>query len=303
MNRARERRAVHGIVLLDKPVGITSNAALQRVKRLFNATKAGHTGNLDGPASGLLPVCLGEATKVTPYLLDADKEYVARIAFGIRTTTADAAGEVIETRSVPALDVEAVDRVLRRFQGEIEQVPPMYSALKHQGERLYRLAAQGVTVERKARTVTIHAIERLALGASDLEIRVRCSKGTYIRTLAEDIGGALGTVAHLLALRRTRVAPFGIEDAHALDELERRAAAGMQELDAVLIAMDLALPQLAAVQFSRDSAYYVRTGQAVRTAGAAAGLLRMYDEEGRFMGIGERIADGRVAPRRLVNRN
>lgn len=303
MNRARERRAVHGIVLLDKPVGITSNAALQRVKRLFNATKAGHTGNLDGPASGLLPVCLGEATKVTPYLLDADKEYVARIAFGIRTTTADAAGEVIETRSVPALDVEAVDRVLRRFQGEIEQVPPMYSALKHQGERLYRLAAQGVTVERKARTVTIHAIERLALGAADLEIRVRCSKGTYIRTLAEDIGGALGTVAHLLALRRTRVAPFGIEDAHALDELERRAAAGMQELDAVLIAMDLALPQLAAVQFSRDSAYYVRTGQAVRTAGAAAGLLRMYDEEGRFMGIGERIADGRVAPRRLVNRN
>ncbi|MCC6716076.1 MAG: tRNA pseudouridine(55) synthase TruB [Gammaproteobacteria bacterium] len=303
MNRARERRAVHGIVLLDKPVGITSNAALQRVKRLFNATKAGHTGNLDGPASGLLPVCLGEATKVTPYLLDADKEYVARIAFGIRTTTADAAGEVIETRSVPALDVEAVDRVLRRFQGEIEQVPPMYSALKHQGERLYRLAAQGVTVERKARTVTIHAIERLALGASDLEIRVRCSKGTYIRTLAEDIGGALGTVAHLLALRRTRVAPFGIEDAHALDELERRAAAGMQELDAVLIAMDLALPQLAAVQFSRDSAYYVRTGQAVRTAGAAAGLLRMYDEEGRFMGIGERIEDGRVAPRRLVNRN
>lgn len=303
MNRARERRAVHGIVLLDKPVGITSNMALQRVKRLFNATKAGHTGNLDGPASGLLPVCLGEATKVTPYLLDADKEYVARIAFGTRTTTADAAGEVIESRPVPALDVDAVDGALRRFLGEIEQVPPMYSALKHRGERLYRLAAQGVTVERKARTVTIHAIERLALGASELEIRVRCSKGTYIRTLAEDIGGALGTVAHLLALRRTRVAPFGIEDAHALDELERRAAAGMQALDAVLIAMDLALPQLAAVQFSRDSAYYVRTGQAVRTAGAAAGLLRMYDEEGRFMGIGERIEDGRVAPRRLVNRS
>ncbi len=303
MNRARERRAVHGIVLLDKPVGITSNMALQRVKRLFNATKAGHTGNLDGPASGLLPVCLGEATKVTPYLLDADKEYVARIAFGTRTTTADAAGEVIESRPVPALDVDAVDGALRRFLGEIEQVPPMYSALKHRGERLYRLAAQGLTVERKARTVTIHAIERLALGASELEIRVRCSKGTYIRTLAEDIGGALGTVAHLLALRRTRVAPFGIEDAHALDELERRAAAGMQALDAVLIAMDLALPQLAAVQFSRDSAYYVRTGQAVRTAGAAAGLLRMYDEEGRFMGIGERIEDGRVAPRRLVNRS
>ncbi|MCG3200409.1 MAG: tRNA pseudouridine synthase B [Gammaproteobacteria bacterium] len=303
MNHARERRAVHGIVLLDKPVGITSNTALQRVKRLFNAAKAGHTGNLDGPASGLLPVCLGEATKVTPYLLDADKEYVARIGFGARTTTADAAGEVIETRPVPALDVEEVDGALRRFLGEIEQVPPMYSALKHQGERLYRLAARGVTVERKARTVTIHAIERLALSATELEVRVRCSKGTYIRTLAEDIGGALGTVAHLLALRRTRVAPFGVEDALALDELERRAQVGAHALDAVLVAMDLALPQLAAVQFSRDSAYYIRTGQAVRTAGAGAGLLRMYDEQGRFMGIGERIEDGRVAPRRLVNWN
>lgn len=303
MNHARERRAVHGIVLLDKPVGITSNTALQRVKRLFNAAKAGHTGNLDGPASGLLPVCLGEATKVTPYLLDADKEYVARIGFGARTTTADAAGEVIETRPVPALDVEEVDGALRRFLGEIEQVPPMYSALKHQGERLYRLAARGVTVERKARTVTIHAIERLALSATELEVRVRCSKGTYIRTLAEDIGGALGTVAHLLALRRTRVAPFGVEDALALDELERRAQDGAHALDAVLVAMDLALPQLAAVQFSRDSAYYIRTGQAVRTAGAGAGLLRMYDEQGRFMGIGERIEDGRVAPRRLVNWN
>lgn len=301
MSRGRERRAVHGIVLLDKPVGITSNTALQRVKRLFNAAKAGHTGNLDGPASGLLPVCLGEATKVTPYLLDADKEYVARIGFGTRTTTADAAGEVIETRPVPALAADAVDVVLRRFLGEIEQVPPMYSALKHQGERLYRLAAQGVTVERRARTVTIHAIERLALGDSEMEIRVRCSKGTYIRTLAEDIGSALGTVAHLRALRRTRVAPFSIEDAHALEELERRAQEGAQALDAVLIAMDLALPQLAAVQFSRDSAYYVRTGQAVRTPGAAAGLLRMYDEAGRFMGIGERTEDGRVAPRRLVN--
>jgi len=301
MNRARERRAVHGIVLLDKPVGITSNTALQRVKRLFNAAKAGHTGNLDAPASGLLPICLGEATKVTPYLLDADKEYVASIGFGTRTTTADAAGEVLETRPVPALGADAVDVVLRRFLGEIEQVPPMYSALKHQGERLYRLAAQGLTVDRRARTVTIHAIERVALGDSEMEIRVRCSKGTYIRTLAEDIGSALGTVAHLRALRRTRVAPFGIEGAHALEELERRARGGTRALDAVLLAMDLALPQLAAVQFSRDSAYYVRTGQAVRTAGAAAGLLRMYDEEGRFMGIGERTDDGRVAPRRLVN--
>lgn len=301
MNRARERRAVHGIVLLDKPVGITSNTALQRVKRLFNAAKAGHTGNLDAPASGLLPICLGEATKVTPYLLDADKEYVASIGFGTRTTTADAAGEVLETRPVPALGADGVDVVLRRFLGEIEQVPPMYSALKHQGERLYRLAAQGLTVDRRARTVTIHAIERVALGDSEMEIRVRCSKGTYIRTLAEDIGSALGTVAHLRALRRTRVAPFGIEGAHALEELERRAREGTRALDAVLLAMDLALPQLAAVQFSRDSAYYVRTGQAVRTAGAAAGLLRMYDEEGRFMGIGERTDDGRVAPRRLVN--
>jgi tRNA pseudouridine55 synthase len=301
MNRGRERRAVHGIVLLDKPVGITSNTALQRVKRLFNAAKAGHTGNLDGPASGLLPICLGEATKVTPFLLDADKEYIARIRFGTRTTTADAAGEVIETRPVPALDTDTVDDVLRGFIGEIEQVPPMYSALKHEGERLYRLAAQGMTVERKARTVTILALERLALAADELEIRVRCTKGTYIRTLAEDIGAALGTAGHVLTLRRTAVAPFRIENAHTLDELERRADHGLQDLDTVLLAMDRALPQLAAVQFSRDSAYYVRTGQAVRTAGAASGLLRMYDEQGRFMGIGETTDDGRVAPRRLIN--
>lgn len=304
MTAPRQRRAVHGIVLLDKPVGMTSNYALQRVKQLFRAAKAGHTGNLDSPASGLLPVCLGEATKVTSFLLDADKEYITRIKFGISTNTGDAAGNPVAMRPVPRLSADSVDAVLVRFTGRIEQVPPMYSALKHEGERLYRLAAQGITVEREARDVTIHRLERLSLAGDELEILVRCSKGTYIRTLAEDIGTALATCAHVLTLRRTEVEPFRIEQAHTLAQLEALAARGLSELDAQLIPVDTALPNLPAVRFPQASAYYVRTGQAVRAGRPPSrGLVRMYDEQDRFMGIGETLDDGRIAPRRLLNLN
>ncbi|MFO1435992.1 MAG: tRNA pseudouridine(55) synthase TruB [Gammaproteobacteria bacterium] len=298
----RERRAVHGIVLLNKPVGITSNTALQRVKRIFNAQKAGHTGNLDAPASGLLPICLGEATKITPFLLDADKEYIARIRFGARTDTADAAGTVIETKPVPPLNELLVDQALARFLGDIEQVPPMYSALKVDGQRLYRLAAQGVSVERAARAVNIRAIERLDLNSEYLEIRVSCSKGTYIRTLAEDIGAALGTLAHVLTLHRSRVGPFCVGDGWTLEELEAHAQAGMLALDACLIAMDKALEHLPAVMLGVDASHFIMHGQAVRaSAGQTEQILRLYDDRGRFIGIGAGLGDGRVAPRRLLN--
>jgi tRNA pseudouridine55 synthase len=304
MMPARSRRAVHGIVLLDKPAGITSNGALQQVRRLFNAAKGGHTGNLDSPATGLLPICLGEATKVTPYLLDADKEYLARIRFGSKTTTADATGEVVETRPVPELSGPLVDDVLARFHGNIEQVPPMYSALKVDGERLYRLAAQGVSVERRARPVHIAEIERLSLDATELAIRVRCSKGTYIRTLAEDIGVALGTVAHVLTLRRTEVYPFRIEQARTIEALSVIAAEGMASLDACLLPMDQALPHLPAVSLLPDAAWYLCQGQAVRAAGlpAPGSLARLYDPNGDFLGLGESTGDGRIAPRRLIVR-
>jgi tRNA pseudouridine55 synthase len=305
MTVARSRRAVHGIVLLDKPAGITSNGALQRVRRLFSAAKGGHTGNLDGPATGLLPICLGEATKVTPYLLDADKEYISRIRLGARTSTADAAGEIIETRPVPPFSVERLDEVLTGFLGQIEQVPPMYSALKVDGERLYRLAVQGVTVERKPRAVHIRAIERLAVSDTEIEIRVRCSKGTYIRTLAEDIGAALGTVAHVLTLRRTEVYPFRIEQSHTLEALGELAEQGTGALDACLLPMDLALSHLPAVHLLRDAAWYLRQGQAVRGSGlpAAGALARLYDETGEFIGLGEATDDGRITPRRLIVRD
>jgi tRNA pseudouridine55 synthase len=302
MNSSCARRPVHGIVLVDKPAGITSNATLQCAKRLFRATKGGHTGNLDAPASGLLPICLGEATKVTPYLLDADKEYVSRIRFGVRTSTGDAAGEIVEARPVPVLSPEVIDSVLQRFTGTIEQVPPMYSALKHEGERLYRLATRGITVERRPRRVTVHALERLALEEDLLEVRIRCTKGTYVRVLAEDVGAALGTCAHVLTLRRTGVGPFRVADASTLEQMQERLTLGLQALGAMLLPIDAALPHLPSVTLQDISAHYVRSGQAVRAGRPPApGLVRLYDGLERFMGIGETLADGRIAPRRLLN--
>jgi tRNA pseudouridine55 synthase len=270
--RTRKGRRVDGILLLDKPLGVSSNHALQRVKRLFNAQKAGHTGNLDPLATGVLPICLGEATKVSAFLLDADKRYLGKVKLGVRTRTADAEGEVIETREVGELDEARVRAVLQRFLGEIEQVPPMHSAIKVDGQPLYKLAHQGLEVERKPRRVTIYSLDLLSIAGDILEIDVRCSKGTYIRTLAEDIGEALGCGAHLAGLVRTEAGPFRLEEAVDMPSLEHLAEEGHQVLDGLLQPVEGALEDWPDVTLSENAAFYHRRpGAAVRQAGALPG--------------------------------
>ena len=302
MSRRRTKgRSVDGILLLDKPVGLTSNEALQKVKGLFRARKAGHTGSLDPLADGLLPLCFGGATKVSAFLLDADKRYRVSIRLGETTTTADAEGEVIERRPVPKLGRETIQAALKPFTGPIEQLPPMYSALKHKGERLYNLARRGIEVERTPRTVEIHELRLLAWDPPELGLEVHCSKGTYVRTLAEDIGVALGCGAHVIALRRTAVGPYGDEAAVSLTTVEARAASGLQALDALLLPMDSALEVWPAVRLSSDAAYYLGKGQPVLVPKAPTqGWVRLYDADGGFLGVGEILDDGRVAPRRLL---
>ncbi|ROR32094.1 tRNA pseudouridine(55) synthase TruB [Inmirania thermothiophila] len=299
--RRANRRNVSGVLLLDKPPGITSNRALQIVKRLYRARKAGHTGSLDPLASGLLPVCLGEATKLSGFLLGADKRYWVRVRLGVRTETGDADGAVVEERPVPALERAAVEAVLARFRGEIEQIPPMYSALRHQGERLYRLARQGQEVERRPRRVTIHALALVGMEGETLEIEVHCSKGTYIRTLAEDIGEALGCGGHVAALRRTGVGPYGAEGMVTLEQVREAAEAGTDALDRLLLPMESALAAWPEIRLDADAAYYLRQGQPVLVPRApTAGWVRLYAPDAAFLGVGEILDDGRVAPRRLV---
>ncbi|HHB13444.1 MAG TPA: tRNA pseudouridine(55) synthase TruB [Chromatiales bacterium] len=298
----RHLRNVHGILLLDKPVGLSSNEALQRVKRLYRARKAGHTGSLDPIASGLLVICFGEATKLSAFLLEADKHYRTVFRLGVRTETGDAEGRVLETRPVGDLDVRRVEAVLARFRGEIQQVPPMYSAIKHQGRRLYELAREGVQIERQPRTVHIHRLELFSLQDDLLELEIVCSKGTYIRTLAEDIGEALGCGAHVHALRRLGVGPFHEgQGLHSLEEIEARAAEGFQALDALLLPLDAALADRPAVRLTADMAFYARSGQPVLVPGAPTeGLVRLYDENQAFLGVGSALEDGRIGPKRLV---
>ncbi len=304
MGRRQQRkgRNISGILLLDKPVGITSNAALQEVKRLFFARKAGHTGNLDPLASGLLPICLGEATKLSAFLLDADKVYIGRVKLGQRTNTADAEGEVIETRPVPALDKAQVEAVLARFSGEIEQIPPMHSAIKQNGQPLYKLAHQGIEVERKPRTVTIFELRLEALEGDELEIYVHCSKGTYIRTLAEDIGEALGCGAHLIGLRRTGVGAFQEPQSITLEQLRQRFDEDRRSLDELLLPMEEALASWPVVSLTETSLFYVRQGQPVVISKApSSGWVRLMGPGEEFIGVGTILDDGRVAPKRLLN--
>ena len=304
MARRRSRnkgRRLDGILLLDKPIGLTSNAALQEVKRLYRAQKAGHTGSLDPQASGLLPICFGEATKLSAYLLDADKAYEGTCKLGVITRTADAEGEVVETRPVEGIDEARVQAVLARFIGEIQQVPPMHSAVKVNGQPLYKLAHQGLEIEREPRTVTIHELEMTRLEGDELDIRLRCSKGTYVRALAEEIGEALGCGAHLSALRRTRAGPFHIDEAVSLAELEALAESGREALDARLLPMETALADWPAVRLSDNSAWYLTQGQPVLVPQApTSGWVRLYQGETRFLGVGQVLDDGRIAPRRLV---
>ncbi|AHK78589.1 pseudouridine synthase [Ectothiorhodospira haloalkaliphila] len=296
-----QRRDVHGLILLDKPQGYTSNQALQRVKYLFRARKAGHTGSLDPLATGLLPLCFGEATKVSGFLLDADKRYHAVCRLGQKTLTGDAEGEVIETRAVPALDGAQIESVLDRFRGPIEQIPPMYSALKHQGQRLYDLARKGQEVERPPRPVTIHDLRCLAHDDDTLTLDVVCSKGTYIRTLVEDIGEALGCGAHVIALRRIGLTPFEDPQMVTLEQIEALAEQGPEALDEALRPLDEALVHWPAVTLDADSAFYLGQGQAVFVPGLMhRGHLRLYGPKDRFLGVGRLLDDGRVAPKRLI---
>ena len=304
--RRKHGRDIDGILLLDKPRQLTSNEALQRVKRLYQANKAGHTGSLDPLATGLLPVCLGGATKFSTYLLDADKHYRVRIRLGVTTTTADAEGEVLETRPVEGVDEARLRAVMGHFLGPIEQLPPMYSAVKHQGERLYKLARQGIEVERQPRTVTIHRLELIDLALPELELDVHCSKGTYVRTLAEDIGAELGCGGHVIGLRRTGVGPYVEPERHfvTLEEIEGLIAAHEDPypvLDSLLLPLESALEHWPAVRLTADAAFYLRQGQAVLVPQAPTeGLVRLYDPSRHFLGVGCILDDGKVQPKRLL---
>jgi tRNA pseudouridine55 synthase len=290
------RRAVDGVLLLDKPLGITSQGAVTRVKHLFGAAKAGHTGTLDPMATGLLPVALGEATKFSHALLDADKTYRARVRLGLVTTTGDLEGEVISRQAV-AVDRPRVEAVLGRFRGAITQIPPMYSALKHGGKALYTYARAGVEVPRQPRQVTIGALELERAEGDELMVDVTCSKGTYIRVLAEDIGKALGCGACLSALRRTRVGAFVVEDAIGLDRL-----AGMDGAERALrlLPVDALVAALPRLELDTGQVGAMLHGRAVEHTRPPTGLVRLYDARGAFLGLAEGMPDGRVVPRRLL---
>lgn len=297
MNKPRRapRRRVDGVLLLDKPPGMSSNAALQKVRWLFNAEKAGHTGTLDPMATGLLPLCFGEATKFSSTLLDADKTYEATVTLGIVTDTADAEGTVIETHPITTSEAE-VRAVLSRFMGEIEQVPPMYSALKRDGKPLYELARQGIEVERTPRQVTIHSLEMTAWHSDKFDLCVACSKGTYIRTLAADIGVALGCGAHLSALRRTRVAALEVMQAITLETVE---ALPVDQRDSLLQPTDALLAELPAVQLNEQEAGQLLHGQPIRWNGELFCQHRLVGPQG-FIGLGECGMDGWLKPKRLI---
>jgi tRNA pseudouridine55 synthase len=292
----RIKRQLDGVLLFDKPLELSSNTAMQKVRWLFGAEKAGHTGTLDPLATGLLPICFGEATKYTVALLDADKGYRATIRLGQKTTTGDAEGEVIETRKVDINEAK-VSAVLASFLGESRQLPPMHSAIKHQGKPLYEYIRKGETVEREPRQITIHDLRLERLQGEELEFSVLCSKGTYVRTLAEDIGEALGCGGHLIALRRTSIGEFGLNEAHTLAQLE---AMGAAERDASLMPLDRLVLDLPPLQLDSVQATRLARGQRLGlTDGHPDGKRRLY-AEGRFIGLGE-LVGGRLSPSRLLS--
>ena len=301
MARRRRGLPVNGVLLLDKPKGASSNHALQRVRRLLQAQKAGHTGTLDPMATGLLPVCLGEATKFSAHLLEADKVYRTRVQLGAVTDTGDAEGEVIERCAVPSLTAADVERVLERFRGEIEQTPPMYSALKHQGRKLYELAREGKSVERAVRRVTVYDARLLAFEGDAFELEVRVSKGTYVRTLAEDIGRALGSGAHITALRRLGTGPFDSEGMLPIEALE--ALAGQDEREAALLPVDVLVAHLPRLDVDESARQRLVHGQAasVDAGGEQAGKLAILYCGETSIGLGVVTGPQEVAPKRLLN--
>lgn len=296
-------RTVNGILLLDKPFGLTSNGALQRVKRLFSAKKAGHTGSLDPIATGMLPICFGDATKFSQFLLDSDKSYEVVATLGVRTNTGDTEGEVVETLPIVDVTTTRVEEVMKNFVGEIDQIPPMFSAIKVNGQALYKLARQGIEIERKSRKIRIFSLALTHLDDNTFSFRVHCSKGTYVRTLVEDIGRALGCGAHVKELRRAMVTPYELMPMITLPELEAIAEkSGLMALDTHLLPIETAVNKFPAVQLSTSAAFYLRMGQAVRsTLPLDSSFVRLMAEDGRFLGMGEVLPDGRVKPSRLVS--
>jgi len=289
------REPINGVLLLNKPVGITSNAALQKAKWLLNARKAGHTGTLDPFADGLLPLCFGEATKFSAYLLEADKGYRAVLQLGVTTTTGDPEGEILANREVHTSRAE-IEALLPRFMGEIEQIPPMHSALKHQGRPLYEYARAGIEIERPPRPVKIHAIKLVECALPRVVIDVRCGSGTYIRTLAQDIGAALGCGAHLTALTRTAAGGFRLEQAHTLAGLEALDASQRQ---ALLLPADCLVAHLPAIQLNAADAGALCQGRSVAHATDHQGLARIYAAPHTFIGLADADA-GHLLPRRLI---
>ena len=284
-------------MLIDKPLGYSSNQALQKVKWLFQASKAGHTGTLDPLATGLLPICLGEATKFAQYVTDADKTYDATIKFGTTTTTGDAEGDILITSAVNFTRPQ-FESACQQLIGEITQVPPMYSALKHEGKSLYEYAREGINIERKPRLINVRNITINTFAQDIAQITVVCSKGTYIRTLAEDIGAILGCGAHLVGLQRTETAGYLLPQAVTLAQLEAMSA---ESRDALLLPVDSAIQYLPKLVLNKEAAFFVMQGQSVWQSGKTpTGDLRLYDEQDQFLGLGFLQDDGKVAPKRLI---
>lgn len=297
-----QKNTIHGVLLVDKPKGYSSNAVLQKVKRMFNAKKAGHTGSLDPLATGILPVCFGEATKFSQHLLDSDKTYQVHALLGERTTTGDAEGEVIATREASGVTPYDIEQVIKQFQGPILQIPPMYSALKQDGQVLYKLARQGKEVERPARPVTIYSLNMDSFSLPTVGFTVSCSKGTYIRTLVEDIGEALGCGAHVSMLRRIKTAQYSIADSYTLEQLQALVAeTDTAALESLLLPIDSAIEDWPKITLSDDEAFYIRRGQSITPQEPVfMGKVRMETTSQQFLGVGEGVEGNRIEPRRLV---
>lgn len=299
MGRRRKGRVVNGVILLDKPPGYSSNQAVQKIRWLFDAQKAGHTGSLDPFATGMLPICLGEASKTAGFMLDATKSYDAVAFLGKATTTGDTEGEVCRVEDVPVFSPGHVEAVFGSFLGAIEQVPPMYSALKHDGQRLYKLARAGIEVERKSREVHIYSLEIRSVDLPLVNFRVQCSKGTYVRTLAEDLAEKLGTCAHLQSLRRLEVQPFREKDMITLDELNALAEAS--KIESCLLPVDAGLSNWPVITLNAEQTSRFTHGNPVEATTREAGLIRVYCPENRLLGLGEITANRHLKPKRLMH--
>ena len=299
MAKRKSGRDVHGIVLLDKRLGVSSNKALQEVRRLLNANKAGHTGSLDPLATGLLPLCFGEATKVSALMLDDDKRYQVTFRLGVMTDTGDSEGSIVTEMPVPVFTEAELLNCLQRFTGPIDQVPPMYSALKHNGKKLYELARDGQIVDRQPRRISIYALDLLAFDQEFITLDVRCSKGTYIRSLVEDIGHAMGTCATVTQLRRTAAGMFNIAQAFTLEQLQ---AMSDSQLTECLIAVDAPLREIPAISLTAEQAISIKHGQQIPFGDQPLGPVRMYSQQ-TFLGLGEILLNDKLAPKKIFNLN